>query len=85
MGHLRTYDQRESSGVLCSVRDYCPITSLARELFVEPEGEPGGGGFFITGFFVVAIPYVEGDGDGSAGLELDVDLLVDDFRFTLYY
>ena len=79
MGHLRTYDQRESSGVLCSVRDYCPITSLARELFVEPEGEPGGDGFFVAGLFVVTVPDVEGDGDGTSGLELDINFLVNDF------
>jgi len=61
------------------------IAPPARELFVEPEGEPARNGFFVAGFFVVAVPDVEGDGDGSAGLELDIDLLVDDFQFTLYY
>lgn len=46
--------------------------SPAWGLFVEPEGEPAGDGFFIAGLFGVSVPDVESDGDGFAGLELDV-------------
>ena len=55
------------------------IAPPARELFVEPEGEPGGDGFFVAGLFVVTVPDVEGDGDGTSGLELDINFLVNDF------
>ena len=41
-------------------------------LFVEPEGEPAGDGFFIAGLAMVSVPNIEGDGDRPAGLKLDI-------------
>ena len=55
-----------------NVRKINSATGGYAGLFVEPEGEPAGDGFFIAGLFVVSIPNIEGDGDGSAGLKLDI-------------
>ena len=51
------------------------VGSADESLFVEPEGEPAGDGFFVAGFAVVAVPDVEGDGDGFSCFEFYIAVI----------